>query len=361
MTVLYATDPGAIRPSADSPSRADGAQPARRVSSKVGGAWGRLASAAIAAAALALLAACGGSPTAPTPPAGPQPEPPPEVPGPPTIVCPADVVTQSLDGQAVALELAAPTTAGGAAPVAVTCDAPTAFPVGTTRVTCTATDALERTATCSFRVQVLAPPVIRYTRYLAFGDSLTAGEVSPAPTLRVLSPTDAYPYRLQNLLQGRYRTQSVLVVNDGVPGETATEEGLLRFSGELWRYRPEVVLIMEGTNDLITRSPDRIVAALEGMVRDAAERGVVPVVATIPPAQPSRRDPAAIAALNSLIRDLARRRQVVSVDVYAAMNLSMIGQDGLHPTPDGYEVMAQTFFQALVAAFESPAKSSAQR
>lgn len=310
----------------------------------------RLGAALSVALGLAWLAGCGGSPVAPTPLAAPAPEPP----GPPTIACPADVVTQSPDGQPVSVELAAPTTTGGAAPVRVTCDAATVFPVGTTTVTCTATDAWERTATCSLRVQVLPPPVIRYAKYLAFGDSLTAGEVSPAPGIRILSPTDAYPYRLQLLLQSRYRTQAILVVNDGVPGEAATEGGLERFSGELLTHRPDVVLIMEGTNDLITRSPDRVVAALDGLVRDALERGFVPVIATIPPAQPRRRDPAAIAALNDLIRDLARRRQVTLVDVYAAMDLSMIGQDGLHPTPYGYEVMAQTFFQVLQAAFEVP-------
>jgi lysophospholipase L1-like esterase len=337
MTVLYDTDPRAAR-----------ARGARR----------RLAAAAVGAALGAWVWACGGSPTAPSPPPL---APAPEVPGPPTIACPADVVTQSPDGRDVAIDLAPPVTTGGAAPVAVSCDAPTVFPLGTTTVSCTAKDALERTATCTFRVQVLPPPVIRYTRYLAFGDSLTAGEVSPAPSVRFLSPTDAYPYRLQALLQSRYRTQAILVVNDGVPGEAATEGGLERFSSELLQHRPEVVLIMEGTNDLITRTPDRIVLALDGMVRDAVDRGFVPVLATIPPARSSRRDPAAIALLNELVRDVARRRQVTLADVYAAMDLSMIGMDGLHPTPYGYEVMAQTFYQALVAAFELPSHPGARQ
>ena len=56
------------------------------------------------------------------------------------------------------------------------------FPVGPTRVTCTATDAAAATATCGFDVNVQRVPQLTRTKFLAFGDSVTAGEVT-APAL----------------------------------------------------------------------------------------------------------------------------------------------------------------------------------
>ena len=50
------------------------------------------------------------------------------------------------------------------------------FPLGATTATCTATDARQRTASCSLTVTVTEPPLISLTRFAAFGDSITAGE-----------------------------------------------------------------------------------------------------------------------------------------------------------------------------------------
>ena len=35
-------------------------------------------------------------------------------------------------------------------------------------------------------------------------------------------------------------------------------------------------------------------------------------------------------------------------------NLSLIGEDNLHPTPQGFEVIAKTFYEAIVANLEVP-------
>ena len=312
----------------------------------------RLAMAAVLAAGLA--AACGGSPTRPTPT-----PPPPPTPAAPTLTCQQGVTLQSRDGLPVAYTVTPPTAQGGSAPVTVACDAAASFPVGTTTVTCTATDARQQQGTCSFAVTVAAPPKLPYTRFLAFGDSLTYGVVSLSPTFLLLSPTQGYPYLLQGHFMARYPTQTILVQNSGVPGELATDGGIARLPGEIYAYHPEVLLLMEGTNDLNSRSPDRVAQALDGMVRDAKERGVIVFIATVPPARPGRRPEQAanIPALNALIRDIALRRNAYLVDVYAplAADMSLIGVDDLHPTPAGYEVMARTWLDAIVLALEPPA------
>jgi len=187
------------------------------------------------------------------------------------------------------------------------------------------------------------------------------------PLVLFLSPTDAYPYRLQGHFMTRYPSQTITVENAGVPGEFATVGGLARLSPEINDRRPNVLLLMEGTNDLNGRSPDRVAQALDDMVRDARQRGVVVFIATLPPARPATRPTQAanIPILNGLIKQIPLKyggQNVHLVDVYAplAANMSLIGQDDLHPTPAGYEVMAQTWFNAIVSVLD-PSVASAAR
>ncbi|MGH9311733.1 MAG: HYR domain-containing protein, partial [Vicinamibacterales bacterium] len=82
----------------------------------------------------ALAAGCGGSSMGPMPTG-------------PTIACPAAVTAVSNSGQPIGVSYAVPVAAGGSAPVAVTCTPASGsqFPVGSTLVICTATDARGRT------------------------------------------------------------------------------------------------------------------------------------------------------------------------------------------------------------------------
>jgi lysophospholipase L1-like esterase len=58
--------------------------------------------------------------------------------------------------------------------------------------------------------------------------------------------------------------------------------------------------------------------------------------------------------LNSRIRSLAVKLDVVLVDIDSAFNgdLSLIGADGLHPNERGYALIADRFFQILEATLE---------
>ncbi len=78
---------------------------------------------------------------------------------PPTLACPAPVQWTTPDGASDTVRYPAPVVSGGAQPVSTTCvpASGSLFPIGQTTVSCTATDALNRTATCSFPVTVLAP------------------------------------------------------------------------------------------------------------------------------------------------------------------------------------------------------------
>jgi lysophospholipase L1-like esterase len=312
-----------------------------------------------------LAAACGGdgTPTRPTP-----------TPDPLTLTCPAPVALPSPTAQPIAVRYGSATTAGGSPPVQVTCapGSDTLFPVGRSTVTCTASDTRGITASCSFSVTVTAPPTISLTQYLAFGDSMTAGEITVIGEggLHVLQlfPNLAYPADLRTLLANRYTAQTIGVANAGVKGEL-TSQGLARLPSSI--FGQQVLLLMEGANDINSGRDADVLTALSNirsMVRFAKGAGLRVFLATLPPQNPTgcfnpcRTGGAAeVVNYNSGLKTIALSENVPLVDVFPLFtNLStQIGPDGLHPTAEGYQLIANAFFAAIRSALEVPASSLA--
>ena len=122
------------------------------------------------------------------------------------------------------------------------------------------------------------PASLRITRILAFGDSMTAGTTSPPFSLRALDAglAQSYPFKLQTLLSSRYSSQTVSVFNAGFAGRKAFEDRS-RLARSIADSSPELVILMEGANDLnsivgpaVNAAIDATVAAMEDMVRDTA-------------------------------------------------------------------------------------------
>jgi lysophospholipase L1-like esterase len=274
-----------------------------------------------------------------------------------------------MTGQAVAVTYTPPTAQGGTPPAPVSCSplSGALFPVGNSTVSCTASDAVGKTASCGFTVTVRPPPSLSLTKFLAFGDSLTSGVASTALPFRtaVLALPDSYPAKLKPKLVAQYPSQTITVDNVGWPGETATDGGQYRLGSELTTYRPQVLLLMEGTNDLLVYSPDQVVLVLEKMVQQAMSTGVLAMIATIPPQRSGgvrNRDRVAamIPGFNDQIRAMAARQGIAVVDVYAELvkDMSLIGADDLHPTVQGYEVMSRVFYDAIRARLETRTAAS---
>jgi lysophospholipase L1-like esterase len=299
-----------------------------------------------------------------TPPA---PEPPLPL-DPPTVACPATVVADVQEAPA-SVQYPSPVVTGGAAPVTISCtiDSGAKFPIGISDILCTATDSLSRRAQCTFQIQVNVIAKLKGTKFLAFGDSITKGAVSdpvPVGVLRAVDSLNAYPTQLQSMLVERYPSQigQLQVLNKGEQGFLATQDED-RFIAEVRSNRPDAVLLLEGVNDIHhNEKASDIAASLDDDARRALNEGTkIVFVSTLLPQVPGRpsahAQPGTIEEVNDLIRALAARPGVVVVDSYAVFNprkQTLIGQDGLHPTIEGYRVLAETFLAAIKANFEAP-------
>jgi lysophospholipase L1-like esterase len=332
----------------------------------------------LTAAAALFASSC--SSTAPTPP-------PPPTEDPPQITCPAPQTAQLASGASSITVTYAPTVVKGKAPVTTTCTPPSgsSFGLGQSTVNCTATDALQRTSPCSFTVTVTAPavPKLTVTRFVSFGDSITAGEngvdggpntsglcqpmVTSTADIRqrvILPAAQTYPGQLLAQLSARYTTQSPTVLNRGCPGEYAAPVNgntRARFDAIVSTGQYDVVLILEGSNDLfqpVWSDPVGAAAnALRFLVTDAKATGVRPLLATIPPMNPAgRRGSGArlVPSLNDRIYQVGAAENLAIVDVYEAFNgnLTLLGDDGLHPNAAGYQVIAKAFADAIRNSLE---------
>jgi lysophospholipase L1-like esterase len=210
---------------------------------------------------------------------------------------------------------------------------------------------------------VTAPRLSR-TRFLAFGDSVTAGEItvpSIAPTSAgqnyklIIVPSASYPSQLLQMLRARYtdQTSQLQVVNSGAPGEWA-QDGAQRLPGVMSSVRPEAVLLLEGYNDLGASGTTGINAAwnaIDRMAKEIRGRGARVFLSTLPPPGPlgAKSIPASqVIALR--IRTTAAGEGAVLVDAYAALVVDVpryVGADGLHLTEAGYLKLADLFFTAI--------------
>ena len=211
-------------------------------------------------------------------------------------------------------------------------------------------------------------PTLSRTRFLAFGDSFTAGEIT-SPTSRspassyalIVVPAASYPAVLQGRLQATYTAQasSIVVINSGEPNERILD-GNQRFPGVFESSRAEVVLLMEGVNGLPLVGPDISAGVMRNMVQTAKSGGARVFVGSMIPqvaGRPRGVTPVAeLLAYNNTLQAMATQEAVTYVDLYNAMlpeAATLIGSDGLHPTEAGYRRIADIFFAAIRTELET--------
>ena len=204
------------------------------------------------------------------------------------------------------------------------------------------------------------------TRFTAFGDSITWGTASPPGAAfqrqglfayPLAPPSYSYPSQLVTLFGVQYPDQALSVSNEGWPGE-AVGDGLTRIPQAITATNPEVLMLLDGANDLLADPSSAttvyIATKLRDMVRAAKARqpALRVFLATFPPQtrgtipydRGAGRD--FVPELNQRIAAVASSEGATLVDLYAAFPADLkpyIGVDGLHPTEQGFRLMAHAF------------------
>jgi lysophospholipase L1-like esterase len=210
-------------------------------------------------------------------------------------------------------------------------------------------------------------PRLSRTRFLAFGDSFTAGEVTNPTSLSpsgihklILVPAASYPTLLQSQMRSTYTSQSgaIAVQNSGEPSERILD-GVQRFPGVFDASRPEVVLLMEGANGLPQVGPDISTGLMRIMVQTAKTGGARVFVGSMIPqvaGRPRATTPVSeTLAYNNVLQIMSTQEGVTYVDLYNPMlpdAATLIGSDGLHPAESGYRKIADLFFAAIRTQLE---------
>ena len=224
------------------------------------------------------------------------------------------------------------------------------------------------------RLGIDPPRALGATRYLAFGDSITWGSHSGFDPRFLFDHSGAgYPERLQLALNTYHAPQLFTVNNQGQPGEQ------VRYAPERLRLllranpRPQVVLLLEGINDLSNDVPPQdVVTWLRQTINVALSQNVPVVVATMFPTYEvldTSKDPPVlrhngsmyVADYNSRIRQMVASMgpNVHLVDLEPLMrDRRMVGNDGVHTTAEGNETIATAFLRGIEAAF--PVRGSFQ-
>lgn len=155
-------------------------------------------------------------------------------------------------------------------------------------------------------------------------------------------------------------------VGRGISGQT-TPQMLVRFHQDVVALHPAAVVILAGTNDIAGNTGPSTLEMIEdnlaGMTEMAQANGIRVVLASVLPVydypwKPGLQPAPKIIALNKWIRDYASGHHAVYLDFHSAMADSLGGlpknlaYDGVHPTMEGYKVMAPLTEKAIQQALE---------
>lgn len=181
----------------------------------------------------------------------------------------------------------------------------------------------------------------------AIGDSLTYGWMAEK----------GYLDFLQEMLQAAYPRARVRILNRGIPGDTA-EDGLYRLGSDVISSRPDCVLIQFALNDAFSGyRPTQFEENIERMVDGILQAGDSEIVLVTsvwfePPGEFRRAE-----EFYDRLRAVAERKKLPIAKVHefwkkridlGADFRRLVQSDGIHPTSEGYRLMAEAVAEVFV-------------
>ena len=144
-------------------------------------------------------------------------------------------------------------------------------------------------------------------------------------------------------------------INRGIGGQTSPQI-LLRFKQDAIHLNPKMVVINCGTNDIAENtgpsSPAMIVDNITSMAEICMKNNITVALSTILPVfkyswnENILNVPEKISSVNKMLRKYSEDNNIQFIDYYSSMVdgqkglMSAYGSDGVHPTKEGYKVMA---------------------
>jgi acyl-CoA thioesterase I len=194
----------------------------------------------------------------------------------------------------------------------------------------------------------LMPPQTKENRVVFMGDSITE-------IWKIEGPKGAFPNKP--------------FINRGISGQT-TPQMLVRFRQDVIELKPKVVVILAGTNDLAGNTGPMTLEQTEDNLASMADLATanrirVVLCSVLPtadfPWNPGLNPAPKVLALNAWIKSYAKEKGYVYVDYHSAMKdehnglSAALSEDGVHPSPAGYAVMAPLAAAGIEKALKQPA------
>jgi len=175
---------------------------------------------------------------------------------------------------------------------------------------------------------------------VALGDSLTAG--------LGLNERDAWPAQLERRLRAAgFRWK---VINAGISGETSS--GARARLAWVLGLKPDIMVLETGANDGLRGIPPQVLRAnLDAMLSILGERRVTTVLAGMQMLR--NMGPSYTSAFARIYPDLAQKHKALLIPFFlegVAANPALNQPDGLHPTAEGYRVVADLVYPRIIDA-----------
>ncbi|NKI25061.1 acylhydrolase [Arenibacter sp. 6A1] len=155
--------------------------------------------------------------------------------------------------------------------------------------------------------------------------------------------------------------QDTPYINRGISGQT-TPQMLVRFRQDVINLHPAVVVILAGTNDIAGNTGPATVEMIQDNIVSMAElaraNGIKVVLSSVLPVfdypwKPGLEPAEKIVKLNSFLKKYSQDNNMVYLDYFSALADARNGlpkkysEDGVHPTIEGYKIMAPLAQEAI--------------
>lgn len=155
-------------------------------------------------------------------------------------------------------------------------------------------------------------------------------------------------------------------------GETEGDSGQIRKwwqSGRLRKVKPDIILIMLGTNDIgrgykVEDAPERLRSLLDNIYAQPSIGNPKVYLATIPPNRRQEHERVNVMIFNESISRIvsnynAKGRSLFTVDHHKALDADFIlnmTADKFHPNSEGNQTIAETWLEAIKKSFNKDAE-----